>query len=116
VARAKGAPLGRHLANGTEQAPGQRADPVTNGHRWEHAPLEVLGRVGHSMTEARGAKTSAVAAQRDELCVATFSADQMQSAPILRGQAYPRRAHGSRRVQRGPHPPILAKHMPCVHR
>ena len=62
------------------KAPGQRADPVPDGHGGEHALLEVHGHVGHSPAETGWTETTALAAQADDLRVAAGTAHQMKTA------------------------------------
>ncbi len=77
--------LGAELAVVAEQgaqAPRQRADPVTDGHARQDALLQVDGGVRHPTTEARGAESPLLAAQRHQLGVPAFAANQMQTAPL----------------------------------
>jgi len=67
------------IAEQRTQAPGQGANPVTHGCAGQHVLLHVDSGVGHSATEAGGAKSTAFAEDSYELRMAAAAANEVQA-------------------------------------
>ena len=92
------------VAEQCAKAPGQRADPVTDGDGGQDASLEMDGHVGHSTAEAGWAKAAALAGQADDVRVAAASDTPSEDSPPTRcriansPRTRARRTSGARRA------------------